>query len=201
MATPLTARISEWNRARGFGYLDHEGRRVFLHIRDFTDRERPPLAGDHVSFVIGADKQGRPCARQAVLLGAAGRIHARHFAILVFLLLPGYAVYQQAGGAGLQYAAVWAAMVSIITWFIYAADKRRARSRAWRESEFNLHLLEILGGWPGAFFAQRKFRHKSSKGVYQFVFVLIIGLHQFVAIDALRGWLFFSAVLRGIQNL
>lgn len=195
----LTGKILEWNGARGFGYLEHEGRRVFLHIRDFTERPRTPEPGDSVTFVLGADRQGRPCAQQAILLGAAGRIRAMHFLILLLLLLPGYAVFHYAGPTGVGYAGAWVAVISIITYFIYAADKRHARQKAQREPENMLHLLELLGGWPGAFFAQRRLRHKSSKGTYQFIFVLIIGLHQFLAIDSLRGWPFLRLVSQALQ--
>ncbi|MDI1248421.1 MAG: DUF1294 domain-containing protein [Lacunisphaera sp.] len=197
----LTGRILEWSGARGFGYLEHEGRRVFLHIRDFTERPRTPEPGDPVSFVLGADRQGRPCAQQAVFLGDAGRIKAAHFLVLVFLLLPGNAVFDRLGLTGVVYAGAWVALISIITYIIYAVDKRRARAKAQREPETRLHLLELLGGWPGAFFAQRRLRHKSAKGSYQFVFVLIIGLHQFLAIDALRGWPFFQLLVRAISKL
>jgi len=41
-----------------------------------------------------------------------------------------------------------------------------------------LHLLELLGGWPGAFLAQRRLRHKCSKRRYQFVFWLIVLAYQ-----------------------
>jgi uncharacterized membrane protein YsdA (DUF1294 family)/cold shock CspA family protein len=197
----LTGKILEWNGARGFGYLEHKGRRIFLHIRDFTERPRTPEPGDPVTFVLGADRQGRPCAQQAVFLGAAGRIKAMHLLILVFLLLPGYAVFYHTGPAGVGYGGAWVALISIITYFIYAADKRRAREKAQREPENMMHLLEFLGGWPGAFFAQRRLRHKSSKGTYLFVFVLIIGLHQFLAIDAVRGWPFIRLISQGLQKL
>lgn len=197
----LTGKILEWNGARGFGYLEHEGRRVFLHIRDFTERPRTPKPGDPVTFVLGADRQGRPCAQQAILLGAAGRIKATHFLMLVFLLLPGYAVFHHTGPTGVGYAGAWVAVISIITYFIYAADKRRARQKAQREPENMLHLLELIGGWPGAFFAQRRLRHKSSKGTYLFIFILIIGLHQFLAIDSLRGWPFLRLVSQALQKL
>jgi uncharacterized membrane protein YsdA (DUF1294 family)/cold shock CspA family protein len=196
----LTGRIVEWNGARGFGYLSYGGRRIFLHIRDFTERPRTPEPGDPVTFVLGTDKQGRSCAQQATLLGAA-RLKAVHLLIFIFLLLPGYAVYRYAGPTGVGYAGAWTLLISIIAYFIYAVDKRRARDNAQREPEKMLHLIELLGGWPGAFIAQRKLRHKSSKGPYLFVFILIIGLHQFIAIDALRGWPFASALLRGLQKI
>jgi uncharacterized membrane protein YsdA (DUF1294 family) len=134
-------------------------------------------------------------------LNDGGRFKFVHCLILVFLLLPGYAVYRSLGRAGLVYAGAWVVLISGITYAIYAVDKRRAREKAWREPESMLHLLELLGGWPGAFFAQRFLRHKSAKGTYQFVFILIIGLHQFLAIDALRGWPFLRLVGQALQKL
>jgi len=37
-----TGRIIEWQRNRGFGYLEGEGRRLFLHIRDFAEHYKSP---------------------------------------------------------------------------------------------------------------------------------------------------------------
>lgn len=34
---------------------------------------------------------------------------------------------------------------------------------------------------------------------YQFVFALIIGLHQFLAIDALRGWPFVQLIFKTVR--
>ena len=34
---------------------------------------------------------------------------------------------------------------------------------AWRIREGTLHLVEALGGWPGAFLAQQTMRHKTVK--------------------------------------
>ena len=69
-------------------------------------------------------------------------------------------------------------------WF----DKRRAEQERWRMPENFLHLLELLGGWPGAFVAQRLFRHKTSKFSYQLVFWLIVGAYELVSVDFLLGW-------------
>lgn len=198
----LTGSISEWNRERGFGYIICDGRRIFLHIREFKERHKQPEVGDAINFVMGSDKQGRPCAQQAVHANDGGRLRAWHFLLLAGLLaLPGFAVYQGLGAIGARYAGGWVALISGITYFIYAWDKRRARDKGQREPERMLHLLEVLGGWPGAFLAQRKLRHKSSKGTYQFVFVLIIGLHQFLAIDALRDWPFLRLIGQVFRKL
>jgi uncharacterized membrane protein YsdA (DUF1294 family) len=48
--------------------------------------------------------------------------------------------------------------------------------------------LELAGGWPGAFLAQRRLRHKCSKVSYQITFWLIVSLHIYVATDYLLGW-------------
>jgi uncharacterized membrane protein YsdA (DUF1294 family) len=51
--------------------------------------------------------------------------------------------------------------------------------------EATLHLAELLGGWPGAFLAQRRFRHKTRKVSFQLVFAVIVLLHQLAAADVL----------------
>jgi uncharacterized membrane protein YsdA (DUF1294 family) len=118
-----------------------------------------------------------------------GRLRAWHFLLLAVLLtLPGFAVYRELGAIATGYVAGWSTAVSLFTCLIYGWDKRRAREQERREPERMLHLLEFIGGWPGAFLAQRRLRHKSSKPAYQFVFWLIILIYQFVAVESLRGW-------------
>ena len=62
-------------------------------------------------------------------------------------------------------------------------------------SEAQLHLLELLGGWPGALLAQRRLRHKCSKRSYQIVFWLIVLAYQFAAMDSLQNWQLSRAAL------
>ena len=70
-------------------------------------------------------------------------------------------------------------VMSIVTLIAFGLDKRAARRRgaAWRTPESTLHMLELLGGFPGALLGQRFFRHKSSKVRYRAVLWSIIGLH------------------------
>ena len=76
------------------------------------------------------------------------------------------------------------AVASVITFFAYGLDKRAARRGRWRTPEATLHLLELLGGFPGAMLAQRIFRHKRGKVRYLIVFWLIVALHA----AAWAGW-------------
>lgn len=69
-----------------------------------------------------------------------------------------------------HWIAAYAAGINALTYLIYKADKRRAQEDGWRVSERMLHTFELLGGWPGALLAQRRFRHKTAKFSYRFVF-------------------------------
>ncbi len=54
--------------------------------------------------------------------------------------------------------------------FGFTVDKGAAERGRWRTKESTLHLLALLGGWPGAYFAQVNLRHKSSKSEFKQVF-------------------------------
>lgn len=54
-------------------------------------------------------------------------------------------------------------VLSLLSFAAYARDKSAARSGRWRTRESTLHLLALLGGWPGALLAQRHLNHKSAK--------------------------------------
>jgi uncharacterized membrane protein YsdA (DUF1294 family) len=120
-------------------------------------------------------------------------------ALIVLLVLP--VIAGQRFGACFQWGSAYGVLLSALTYWVYALDKRRAEERGWRVPEAWLHLLELLGGWPGAFLAQRRLRHKCSKGSYQVVFWLIVLVYQFAAFDSLRGWELSRAALHGSTGL
>lgn len=64
--------------------------------------------------------------------------------------------------------AYWA--LSAVSVIAYAFDKSAARRGGQRMSENSLHLISMLGGWPGALIAQQVFRHKTKKRVFRAVF-------------------------------
>jgi uncharacterized membrane protein YsdA (DUF1294 family) len=113
------------------------------------------------------------------------------------LVLP--VIAGQRCGVDFQWVGAYGVLLSALTYWAYAVDKRRAEEREWRVAEARLHLLELLGGWPGAFLAQRRLRHKCSKGSYQAVFWLIVLVYQFVAFDSLQNWQLSRAALNRIE--
>ena len=56
---------------------------------------------------------------------------------------------------------VWLAVINLLTFIVYGADKRRARKGKWRVPEKTLFLLPLLGGRIGALLGMRVFHHKT----------------------------------------
>jgi uncharacterized membrane protein YsdA (DUF1294 family) len=114
------------------------------------------------------------------------------------LILPVLALHRRALDLG--WAGAYGLVVSALSYWTYSRDKRRASEGESRISEAQLHLWELLGGWPGAWIAQRRLRHKCSKGSYQFVFWLIVLGYQFAAYDSFRDWQFSRAGLKWVKQ-
>lgn len=68
-------------------------------------------------------------------------------------------------------------VMSLACFIAYGLDKRQAANGGRRVSERTLHLLALLGGWPGALIGQRQFRHKTQKLTFRVVFWLVVVLH------------------------
>lgn len=194
-----TAKIVEWDDRKGFGFLQVGQKRVFLHRRDFSERHKRPAVGDVVQFTMGKDVKGRPCATNAAHVNDGGRITLLAVVLLAGLLvLPAIALYRV--GVNLLWVGVYVIGLSAISYWFYAVDKKRAQANEWRVSEARLHLTELLGGWPGAFLAQHRLRHKVSKFGYQFVFWAVVLAYQFVAFDSLQSWKLSQAAIDRISQ-
>jgi uncharacterized membrane protein YsdA (DUF1294 family) len=113
---------------------------------------------------------------------------ATFIALGVLLALPVYALARLASSIDPRLLVGVPLALSIVAFLACRSDKRRAEAGQWRIPETTLHLLALLGGWPGAFLAQRAYRHKTAKPSFQVVFWLIVLVHQFVAVDSLLGW-------------
>jgi len=63
----------------------------------------------------------------------------------------------------------WVVLTSLVVFILFAVDKHRAVHGRWRIPEARLHLLEWLGGWPGAILGMMFIRHKRRKPGYVFL--------------------------------
>lgn len=68
-------------------------------------------------------------------------------------------------------------VMSLVAMRLYHIDKFAAVNDEWRTRESTLHIVGLLGGWPGALFAQDLYRHKSKKLKFQHFFLLTVLLN------------------------
>lgn len=106
----------------------------------------------------------------AAVIGAAWFIETHWFRTSVF-----------SSKTALLFVVFQIVSMNVTTFIAYGLDKRAARRGAWRVPERDLHLLEFLGGWIGAWVAQKFFRHKTSKKSYQAMYKLMIVM-EFAAV-------------------
>ena len=138
---------------------------------------------------MGSDHSEQTGSKAAAGHAASGRIRVWHLLVLLVLLAsPGLALWRLAPVINSPVLVILWVVVSVTTYGLYALDKQRARAGEWRVPEATLHFAELIGGWPGAFLAQRRLRHKSSKLTYQVVFWLIVSVHVYAATDYLLHW-------------
>lgn len=87
----------------------------------------------------------------------------------------------------MDYGVLWVLpaylIASVVSYYFYWDDKRRAKNNEWRIPEANLQFWALLGGWPGAFIAQQQFRHKTKKLSFRMVFWIIVITHQLLWFD------------------
>jgi uncharacterized membrane protein YsdA (DUF1294 family) len=70
----------------------------------------------------------------------------------------------------------WIGLASAVAFVMHGLDKRAAIRGRRRVPEARLHLLELIGGWPGALLAMLLFHHKTSKSSFLVITVAIVVL-------------------------
>ena len=189
----------KWNEAGGYGFIKPDGGSlpdVFFHIRDC--KEARPATGSALEYVPRKQPDGRWRAQSVRTAGrrtaAASRTEAHRSsgmalpAWIALLLLAGFsAIWTWASLQGLvpAIAQIYMLAINLIAFIAYWRDKRAAVRLGQRTPEVLLHGLEVLGGWPGAWLAQRMLRHKSSKQSYQWAYLSMIAIN----LVALGVWL------------
>lgn len=196
-------KLIDWYDERGYGFVVRHGdtKKVFVHISEFEPGQRRPVGGDALIYDVVPGKGGSLAAANIVLPetihakvgeGALARrrdtqayvVATAALAILGLLAVMGKLSW---------FVLAWYWLASGIAWLTYRSDKRAALARRRRIPEDNLHALAVLGGWPGALAAQRRFRHKSEKRAFRSAFwlsvVVNVGVLAFLLSPPGKSWL------------
>ena len=176
-------RLKSWDDDHGFGFIEPTlgGQEIFVHVKAFARRGGGrPRVNELVSFEVELGPRGKKRARNVEPLKKAAAATSRAvraspaqwgtvtlFAIPAFTLL--YLVVAMLWKTPGWVAAAYA-VASVVTFAAYALDKAAAAQAASRTPESSLHLLALMGGWPGALLAQQVLRHKSVKAEFRRVF-------------------------------
>ena len=186
-------RLVEWFDDKGYGFIqpnDASKDRVFLHIKDFARQGPRPIVGCALEYTVLLDGDGRFRAQQVMYLkasqtqkilpkpknvkGQQQKLKPMQIACIAYILaLAVFTILGMLSGMVLLFISI----VNALTYWLYAQDKEAALLGNRRIPEQSLHILSFLGGWPTAWLAQERLRHKTQKQPFRKIYFCTIALN------------------------
>lgn len=186
-------RLVEWFDDKGYGFIqpsDPAKDRVFLHIKDFAKQGPRPIIGCALDYTVILDERGRYKAQQVMYLKASqtktsqkkkssndqqkNQLQPMQIVCVVYIL---FLVAFTLGGLLNGVVLLFISIINAMTYWFYAQDKEAAQLGNRRVPENTLHLLSFLGGWPAAWLAQQKLRHKTQKQPFRQIYFCTIAFN------------------------
>ena len=195
----LSGEITSWDDVKGYGFIRYgsDAQTVFFHINSFHYATTRPKIGQSVSFYCKPTvKEERQKAAKVVLRGDEVFLYddfpsdynrprlstANMPKFLINILIATTFIVCVASAskilAGLYF------FVSVVSYLMYKFDKQIARSPKKKSHEYqgripekNLHILDTLGGWPGALVSRAVYNHKTSKISFIRLFWLTVAIN------------------------
>ncbi|MCO8085957.1 DUF1294 domain-containing protein [Acinetobacter lwoffii] len=184
-------RLVEWFDDQGYGFIqpsDPAKDRVFLHIKDFAKPGPRPIVGCVLDYLVILDERGRYRAQQVMYLKAVQakslqakfkpskpqqtqKLQPMQIACVAYILL---LVALTLGGLLSGLVLLLVSLMNALSYWLYAQDKEAAQLGNRRIPENTLHLVAFLGGWPAAWLAQQKLRHKTQKQPFRQIYFCTI---------------------------
>lgn len=185
-------RLVEWFDEKGYGFIqpnDDSKDRVFLHIKDFARQGPRPILGCALEYNVIVDAQGRYRAQQVSYLkasqaktGSTKKLQLKQseqnlplspmqIASVAYIVILAILVFM---GRLSGLVLLLISLMNAASYWFYAQDKEAAQNGQRRVPENTLHLLSFLGGWPAAWLAQQKLRHKTQKQPFRKIYFCTI---------------------------
>ena len=176
-------KIIKWYDDKGFGFIRAavDAKDVFLHISQINRLKKRPEINELVTYEIVKDEKGRfRAVNVAYLLAQENSRKSESSASLSFIFLAFIALFTAFvlerslnGFLPLWYIFIYLG-ANLVVFLYYYQDKTSAIKNDWRTKESKLHWLSLLGGWGGAYIAQKLFRHKHKKESFMFTYKLTV---------------------------
>ena len=144
---------------------------MFFHISSLPRGDRKPRVNESVSYTPAFDSRGRSQARDVRFnVRPSSYAPVRQIPRSLIALPIGFAIsfliilaaLAAVGWLELSWLALYYG-ASFVTYRCYSRDKVVAQNAKRRTPELRLHLMSLIGGWPGALMAQALLRHKRRK--------------------------------------
>lgn len=180
----MQGEIVQFDPAKGFGFVKVTGQQedIFVHQSDVDNGVRLQT-GMRVEFDVRITPKGPRAANVKASGMAAPTQPARRSSANPYMLytIVAIAIVAVIGGAlfllfGWYWLLDYLIGINIAAFALYGYDKNAAQNSRLRVPERVLHGVELFGGTPGAFIAQRVFHHKTRKVSYRIVFWLIFAI-------------------------
>jgi uncharacterized membrane protein YsdA (DUF1294 family)/cold shock CspA family protein len=179
-------KIIKWYDDKGFGFIRAtvDSKDVFFHISQIHQLKKRPEINELVTYEIAKDDKGRFRAVSVAYLLAQENPRkpdtsvSFSFIFLAFIFLFTAFVLERSlkGLLPLWYIFIYLG-ANLVVFLYYYKDKTSAIKNDWRTSESLLHWLSLLGGWGGAYIAQKLFRHKYKKTSFMFTYKFTVILN------------------------
>lgn len=184
-------RLVEWFDDKGYGFIqpnDSSKDRVFLHIKDFAKQGPRPIIGCALDYEVILDERGRYKAQQVIYLKASqtkkltqkknssqvqspAKMQPMQMLCIAYIVfLAGLVMLGLLNGI----IVLFVSLMNALSYWLYAQDKEAAQLGNRRIPENTLHLVAFLGGWPAAWLAQEKLRHKTQKQPFRRIYFCTI---------------------------
>lgn len=161
--------VTTWNDEKGFGFITPKSgeKQIFIHVNEFSKEHKRPIQGLSVSFNRKTDPRGRNYAVNVYPLKGHKKVDKANAQLLFSIIFSStffviIAILVAINKLPIIIIGAYI-ILSLVAFGMYKKDKSAAEWDEWRTPESTLHLISLIGGWPGALIAQNKLRHKSKK--------------------------------------
>jgi uncharacterized membrane protein YsdA (DUF1294 family)/cold shock CspA family protein len=195
----VKGKIQQWDDAKGYGFIQstQSDERVFLHASALQNRQRRPVVGEVVTYLVIKDDAGRSQAQSVTFAGEpltikpiqAAKTSSNWPVVFVAIFFMGLGLISWLLNIS-WYVVIGYAIISLLTFASYAWDKHKSKQAQWRTPESTLQILSLIGGWPGGLLAQNWLRHKTRKSRFLWLFWCMVLLNIVALVWLIRLGIF-----------